>query len=334
MYFNDGVLEAEYAGAAVGSSGPGCLNNSGTATITKGSFISQSVRTYAIISTGSITIDPASDSDVTVNGVHGGLAVDAGTAIVNGGSYASTNYYGLYVSNDGTGTDPEQAQVVVNGGEFTGKTSSVYVGSDVNESVNSTIEINGGTFNQKLTVQNNVVEDSGIEVSGGTFAEDPTPYLAESATIVDNGGGTYGVAATYVAKIGSTKYETLEEAWNAANDGDTITLLANCSGNGLIAPQGKYATGLTVDFGGFTYTVDGNTVGSAGTETNDFQLLKNNTIIFQNGTITSTVAKILVQNYSNLTLEDMTLDATKCAKKPEVIGGNNGSVTVKGNTVL
>ena len=108
--------------------------------------------------------------------------------------------------------------------------------------------------------------------------------------------------ADNVAKIGSTEYETLEAAWNAASDGDLITLLADCNGNGLKAAQGKYSTGLTVDFAGYTYTVDGATVGSSGTETQAFQLLKDNNITFKNGTIYSEKALMLVQNYSNLTL--------------------------------
>ncbi len=82
-------------------------------------------------------------------------------------------------------------------------------------------------------------------------------------------------AATNVAEIGANKYETLEAAFAAAQDGDTITLLADCAGNGIkVTPAGKFATGLTVDFNGKTYTVDGETVGSPGTETLAFQLLK------------------------------------------------------------
>uniref|UniRef100_UPI002930FCAC hypothetical protein n=1 Tax=uncultured Ruminococcus sp. TaxID=165186 RepID=UPI002930FCAC len=90
------------------------------------------------------------------------------------------------------------------------------------------------------------------------------------------GSGVLTINPVYVAKIDGTNYKTLEAAFAAAQDGNTITLLANCAGNGIVAPQGKFANGLTVDFAGFTYTVDGETVGSTGTETNGFQLLKGN----------------------------------------------------------
>ena len=142
------------------------------------------------------------------------------------------------------------------------------------------------------------------------------------------------VTAAGVAKIGSTEYETLEAAFAAATDGATITLLADCAGNGIKVPQGKYTTGLTVDFGGFTYTVDGETVGSTGTETNGFQLLKGNNITFKNGTITSTKAKILVQNYSNLTLEGMTLTLNNPNyASAYTLSNNNGNTVINSTTI-
>ncbi len=142
-------------------------------------------------------------------------------------------------------------------------------------------------------------------------------------------------AATYVAKIGSTKYKTLEAAFAAANDGDKITLLADCAGNGIkVTPAGKFTTGLTVDFDGHTYTVDGETVGSSGTETNGFQLLKNNKVTFENGTITSAKAKILVQNYSDLTLNKMTLTLNNSSySSAYTLSNNNGNTVIKDSTI-
>ena len=151
----------------------------------------------------------------------------------------------------------------------------------------------------------------------------------------ENGTFTYSLTPKdYVAQIGTTKYETLEAAFAAAVDGDTITVLKDCSGNGIKAPQGKFTNGLTVDFGGFTYTVDGTTVGSTGTETNGFQLLKDNKITFKGGTITSEKAKILIQNYSDLTLEGMTLSMNNASyTSAYTLSNNNGNVTVKGSTI-
>ena len=137
-----------------------------------------------------------------------------------------------------------------------------------------------------------------------------------------------------VAKIGSTEYETFEAAWNAVQDGETITLLSDCNGNGLKAPQSKFATGLTVDFGGYTYTMNGTMVGSTGTETQAFQLLKDNNITFKNGTIYSEKAKILVQNYSNLTLEGMTLTLNNPSYSyAYTLSNNNGNIVIDGTTI-
>ena len=137
-----------------------------------------------------------------------------------------------------------------------------------------------------------------------------------------------------VAKIGDTYYPTLETAVNAAVDGDRVELLKNASGNGIKVPESKFTEGLTIDFGGHTYTMDGTMVGSTGTETQAFQLLRNNNITFQNGTITSEKAKMLVQNYSDLTLDGMTLTLNNPNyASAYTLSNNNGSTTIKDTTI-
>ena len=130
-----------------------------------------------------------------------------------------------------------------------------------------------------------------------------------------------------VAMIGDNGYGTLKAAFDAAENGDTIRLLDNTSGDGIVVKSGS---NFTVDFGGFTYTVDGELVGSTGTETNAFQLLKDSTITFKNGKITSSKAKILIQNYSNLTLDGIELDGTNLqGSMPYTMSNNCGNVTIK-----
>ncbi|MBR1804955.1 MAG: hypothetical protein IJ774_01065, partial [Selenomonadaceae bacterium] len=134
-----------------------------------------------------------------------------------------------------------------------------------------------------------------------------------------------------VAQIGSISYATLQEAVDAVQDGGTITLLKNAKGDGVKVTSGK---NFTLNFGGYTYEVDGKLVGSTGTETQAFQLLKDSTITFANGTITSSVAKILVQNYSNLTLENMELDGTNLqGSDPYTLSNNNGTTVIKDSTI-
>ncbi len=136
------------------------------------------------------------------------------------------------------------------------------------------------------------------------------------------------------AKIGDKTYETLEAAFADVPDGTqtTITLLRNASGNGIQVAGTK---NITFDLGGFTYTIDGDAVGSSGTETNGFQLLKGATVKFQNGTITSTKAKILIQNYCNLTLQDVLLDGTQLNyAAPYTLSLNCGKIQITGNTSI
>ena len=137
-----------------------------------------------------------------------------------------------------------------------------------------------------------------------------------------------------VASIGTAKYETLAEAFAAAKDGDTITLLTDCSGDGIRVEPNTFTTkGLTVDFAGHAYTVGGKLVGSTGTKSNGFQLNKDNKITFRNGAIygDASVAgddttnwtgapAILIQNYCDLTLSGM-----------KVSGGYNTVYTMSNN---
>ena len=139
------------------------------------------------------------------------------------------------------------------------------------------------------------------------------------------------VFKTAVAQNGSKFYETLKDAVAGAKSGDTVKLLADLNGDGIIIPS---SSNLTIDFGGHTYTVDGTLVGSRGTETNGFQLLKNSTIKFKNGKITSAIAGIAIQNYSDLTLEDMTVELTtgNTFGMAYTVSNNNGNVVFTGKT--
>lgn len=138
---------------------------------------------------------------------------------------------------------------------------------------------------------------------------------------------------TNVAKIGTTEYATLKEAFDAVPNGETIVVMKNCSGNGIVVNSGR---NFTVDFNNCTYDIDGTTVGSTGTETNGFQLLKDSTITFKNGKLTSTKAKILIQNYCNLTLENMELDGRNLNRSNPnyTLSNNNGNVVIKDTTIF
>ena len=157
------------------------------------------------------------------------------------------------------------------------------------------------------------------------FASDDTAWKNQTVTITP-------AKAAPVAQIGNTKYATLAQAVANVKSGETITLLQNAYGDGIIVPENS---NFTLDFAGYTYDVDGDKLaGSTGTQTQAFQLLKGSNITFKNGTVTSSKAKMLIQNYCNLTLDNMILDGTKLVgNAPYTLSNNNGNVTIKDTAI-
>ena len=137
-----------------------------------------------------------------------------------------------------------------------------------------------------------------------------------------------------IAKIGDVKYATLQEAVDAApNDVETTIEILK---GGKNIPGFKLASGknVIIDFNGYELELGEPLVGSAGTVTQNFQLLKNSTIVLKNGTLKgASAAKRLIQNYANLTIEDMTLDGRSLNDETTIaISFNNGEVNILGET--
>ena len=157
---------------------------------------------------------------------------------------------------------------------------------------------------------------------GDTYKEDIKPAL-----IAEAANSTTG-----------KKYESLADAVNDAQNGETVVLLKDASGTGMIIDKD-----ITIDFGGYTYTF------TEGVDSNGLQLLKDNDITLRNGTLKvaedEEIAEtfyILVQNYANLTVEDMTLDGTNLDKWSKVenyydsytLSNNSGEVNILGETYI
>ena len=146
---------------------------------------------------------------------------------------------------------------------------------------------------------------------------------------------------TVVAEVGGKYYETLAEAVKAAESGEEVTLLKDAEGSGIVIDKN-----ITIDFDGNTYDIVGPAVGSAGTTTLGFQILSGNTVTLKDGTITESApeqngegktneaVKMLVQNYSNLTLEDMVLDGRGLGDGRYVLSNNCGNITITGETEI
>lgn len=155
---------------------------------------------------------------------------------------------------------------------------------------------------------------------------------------------TEEVASVTNANGVSVNFATLAEAIAAAKDGETVKLLADVNGDGIAIAPNTFKTGLTVDFGGHTYTVGGLLVGSSGTVSNGFQLNAGNKITFKNGVIVGATATagagtdwkgapaILIQNYCDLTLEQMTVKGGD--ETCYTLSNNNGEIVIDGSTIV
>ena len=135
-------------------------------------------------------------------------------------------------------------------------------------------------------------------------------------------------------------YGTLTNAITNAGENAVITLLDNLFEKGIFLGAGTKQ--FTVDFAGHTFTAT-SLVGSTGTESQAFHLEKGNTVVLKNGAITVAEdqranAAMLIQNYCNLTLDNMTLDGRGVLQNPNkplyALSNNCGEIILKSGTTI
>lgn len=146
-----------------------------------------------------------------------------------------------------------------------------------------------------------------------------------------------GAAAAGAATV--TTGQDFKDAVTGAEAGATITL-------GQDIEQGLGAVfdnkDVTVDFAGHRYTAYAGSVGSTGTESQLFQLLKGSTVTLKNGTLDvasptdeSGKFKMVLQNYCNLTLENMVVDGSNLQDSVSyTMSNNHGNVVIKDSTII
>lgn len=258
------------------------------------------------------------------------------------------NSYGINIVKDG--------KLVVENGTFTGATTAVQV-------TTGELTILDGFFKQAKTIASaapqyakyvvNAIDKNWEEgtariyIKGGRFCFDPankpenteSTYVAEGyvTTSEENDGSTFYTVEAATAKTDSKYYATLAEAVQAVVSSEsktgTVTLLKDAVGGGIGLFNAKDAVNvnLTIDFGGFTYTCDDPAVGSVGTESQGFHLEKGYTVTLKNGTIKvspdSQNTSMLIQNYCNLTLENLDLYGSNITKY--IISSNYGATVLK-----
>ena len=260
--------------------GKGALVNNGTVTLDGGTFERSAEKGmlkpdsdggnswYTVQNNGTMTVNDGvtvrnaggySSNLCNADDSHAKLVINGGTFTggvnavkngsettleVNGGTFSNTSQYVIMNWGD----------AAISGGTFTaGDTASAVLFTSSWETAKDSLSITGGTFSGSSKMIRNYYDDSNrgnASVSGGTFsAEVPADCCAEGFTPVKNDDGSYGVL-TVVARVGENNYTDLKEAINAANAGETVTLLADVTDfSGVVINKN-----ITIDFGDYTVT--------------------------------------------------------------------------------
>lgn len=233
---------------------------------------------------------------------------------------------------------------------------------------NAAMIINGATVNLAGTIDVSGNTFGGIEVTKGTL-ETLTPGVLNinGATIIntteeygkptiwiDGEGAVNGADAFTEVQVphgdtmqthyyldaenavgpldvDGTAVSNMKEAYEAVKDGGVITLKADMSTGGFASDGSK---SFTLDLNGHTVSADdvSQLVGSTGTETLLFQIKKGKPVTIKNGKMTSTVASILIQNYTDLILDNVELIGS--AATSYCLSNNFGNIVLKNHTTL
>ena len=224
--------------------------------------------------------------DKTIN--DGAIEDGAAISIVN-----RTGYKGL-------------SEITVKDGKFTAKGTNAAVKA----------------YNWKDLTPSDFTQNDKVSVSGGTFSSAVDESLcAEGFIPTQNADGTYGVKeGKYVAEIGSQGYESLTEAVAAAEDGQTVTLLADAAEDVVISKS------ITLDLGGKTLT---NTNAGKATisVTGGTVTVKNGNVMGGTGYYNIEVTK--EGSNANLTLMDVTATAGNTGSS---MIDNYGTLTITSGT--
>ena len=132
---------------------------------------------------------------------------DGGTLVINGGTFKNNGNRTVFNANKAT----------INGGEFNCPTT--YFGNGIAVDTAhfdggnnaGTLEIFGGTFNGRITKDNN----SDVSITGGTFNTEVTDYVGENTLVVENNGTYYvGDAAQNAVQNATSGTFTVKKAEN------------------------------------------------------------------------------------------------------------------------
>ena len=300
---NNGTAILEGITATAGNTGSSMIDNWGTLTITSGTYtgglnvVKSEEGSTLVINGGDFTLDySVSNSYNAVIFVYGDTTINGGTftqSLTTAGKWAHPQVVATGVVEGYT------AITRVTGGKFTNKKSGEAIFRGVGKATSDNFEVSGGSFNKSI--------------SDG--------FCADGFIPTKNADGTYGVKeGKYVAKIGSTKYETFEDAVKKAASGKTITLLDDISLSSTVTVNKK----VTIDLNQKTLT---------GTDKYILNIGANGNVTIMNGSINVSDSGSAITAYGTLALNDV--DITGKATDYSLLYVNrNANVTIDKDTTI
>ena len=298
---NNGTAILEGITATAGNTGSSMIDNWGTLIIESGTYtgglnvVKSEEGSTLVINGGDFTLNYAPSSGYTaVILVYGDTTITSGTF-----TQTATPKWG-YPQVVMTGVVEGYTAITrITGGTFVNKKSGSNIFHGLGKATSDNFEVSGGSFNKSIG----------------------DGYCADGFIPTKNADGTYGVKeGKYVAKIGSTKYETFEDAVKKAASGKTITLLDDISLSSTVTVNKK----VTIDLNQKTLT---------GTDKYILNIGANGNVTIMNGSINVSDSGSAITAYGTLALNDV--DITGKATDYSLLYVNqNANVTIDKDTTI
>ena len=173
----------------------------------------------------------------------------------------------------------------------------------------SKVRFLGGTYDGTITLQYAEKYHNKIEIVTGTFLQDVPAAFLNSGSAVKQEGGKYIAYKLPVAKVGSTEYQTIEDACAAAMAGDDHKVTVLCDGN----------VETTVEVNGtLIFDLNGHTVQAAPPNNRAFYIKEDGNLTIDDSSKAKTG---LLESISSFNAETVYFQ------------GGNSSLTVNGGTI-
>ena len=163
--------------------------------------------------------------------------------------------------------------------------------------------------------------------------------LAVAGMLVMGGAGVAG-AADYTAANKEKFNRAFEHALQVESASIKVTSpITDGSGIGIFNTKNPTIKNLTIDFNGNKYTFTTLPVGSEGYESQAVHLEKDRTVTLKNGTLDVALGsqgfKMGIQNYCDLTLDNMVVDGTNLLGDGTYTMSNNyGDIKINNSTII